>query len=118
MKKIAIIDNQFAHGTSLGSGDLKIYPKNFIWDRSRILENHYLFITEGSFDELDMLPVPADRKVAFIIEPQSINPGAYAFIQRNWSSFAHVLSHDKEFNRGIPNSLYYPFGGVLDKAGR
>lgn len=107
MKKINIIDTQFAHGTSLGSGDLKIYPKNFIWDRSPYKENKFIFVTESGFNNLPL----NQHIIAFIIEPYSINPWAYEFARDNQNKFTYILSHDKEFNRQIPNSIYYPFGG-------
>lgn len=115
MKKISIIDNQFAHGTSLGSGDLKIYPKHFEWDRSGLINSQYVFITEGMFGNPIYDPVPESRRVAFIIEPMSINPQAYDYARAYCNKFAYILSHDKEFNRIVPNAIYYPFGGCWIK---
>ncbi len=109
MKKINIIDNQFAHGTSLGSGDIKIYPKNFEWDRTFSYTSKYTFITEESF--LRAAFKNPGNSIAFMIEPACINPESYRYIRQNYSDFVFVLSHDKEFLKQIPNGLYYPFGG-------
>ncbi len=110
MKKINIIDNQFAHGTSLGSGDLKIYPSNFEWNRDiSPAFSRYTFVTEESFLRANF-KTPHDG-IAFMIEPACINPESYRYIRQNYSDFVYVLSHDKEFLKQIPNGLYYPFGG-------
>ncbi len=110
MKKINIIDTQFAHGTSLGSGDIKIYPKNFSWNREiSSTISKYTFITEESF--LGASHIRRSNAIAFMIEPACINPESYRYIRQNYSDFVFVLSHDKEFLKQIPNGLYYPFGG-------
>lgn len=111
MISVNLIDNQFSHGTSLGSGDLKIFPKNIIWDRSLASNSKYTFITEGSFNKLDGVKNP----VAFLIEPYSINSESYKFAFMNNSKFSYILSHDKEFLKTIPNGLYYAFGGCWIK---
>lgn len=111
MKTINIIDNQFSHGTSLGSGDLPIYPKNFKWDRTLHSPNRYVFVTEGSFNNPILNSIAPVNRIAFLIEPASINSASYNYVKQNQNQFAYILSHDKEFVRQIPNGLYYPFGG-------
>ncbi len=105
---VGILDTQFAHGTSLGSGDLKIYPKDFIWSRAPV-DSKFTFITESCFHLLDQ--IPQEKRVAFIIEPMCINSDSYKFVKENQNKFSCILSHNKEFLRQIPNGLYYPFGG-------
>ncbi len=109
MKKINIIDNQFSHGTSLGSGDIRAYPSYFIWDREMKSPSKYVFITEESF--LKAAFKNPGNSIAFMIEPACINPESYRYIRQNYSDFVYVLSHDKDFLKQIPNGLYYPFGG-------
>jgi hypothetical protein len=113
MKSINLIDNQFSHGLSLGSGDLPIPPKNFLWDRTLNSASYYVFITEASFHNPQVNFISPERRIAFMVEPVSINPGAYEWIKANYMGFKYVLSHDIEFNKQIPNALYYPFGGCL-----
>ncbi len=116
MKQINIIDTQFSHGTSLGSGDIKIYPKYFSWDRSLTSGSKYTFITEDSFTK----PRPEGYNyIAWLIEPISINKESYKYIRENHQNFSYVLSHNKEFLKSIPNGLYYPFGGCwIEEADR
>ncbi len=117
MKQAYIIDTQFAHGTSLGSGDLKIYPKNFVWNRNIKDIGPYVFITESGFNSplLDIIPV--NRRIAFLIEPVTINPAGYTYVKVHADKFAYILSHDRVFNKGIPNATYYPFGGCWIEPG-
>jgi calcineurin-like phosphoesterase family protein len=120
MKRVSIIDNQFSHGTSLGSGDLKVYPKNIIWDRTMdylYSQSGNVFITENSFNNslIDILPL--ERRIAFVIEPNSINSDSYNYLKDNHHKFKYILSHDKDFNRIIPNAIYYPFGGCWIEPG-
>lgn len=124
MLSVNIIDNQFSHGTSLGSGDLSLYPKYFHWNRVQdaTFDHGYVFITEGSFINRSSVLIPKERRIAFIIEPKSINPTAYDFVKKHYDSFAYILSHDQNFVKELnsksyllPKALYYPFGGCWIK---
>ncbi len=117
MISVNLIDKQFPHGTSLGSGDLKIYPKNLTWDRTCKSNSKHVFITEDSFASYDFYKNP--MPVSWIIEPPLINKEAYRFAKKNESKFAFILSHNKDFLATISNGLYYPFGGCwIEEADR
>lgn len=53
----------------------------------------------------------AARKIAWLIEPPSINPKSYAFVAKNRQHFDEVLTHQKAFADQI-GGRYYPFGGT------
>ncbi len=108
MISVNLVDKQFPHGTSLGSGDLAIFPKNLIWDRTCQSNSKYTFITEDSFATHDFAH---NKPVGWIIEPPLINKEAYRFAKKNCDNFTAILSHNKDFLATIPNGLYYPFGG-------
>ncbi len=110
-RAIAIMDKQFAHGTSLGSGDLKIYPKYFDWYRHEpYMETEVCVITESCFHQADMSK--AAIKIAMIIEPISIDPRPYQWIRENHSKFRYVLTHNKELREELgEKAVWYPFGG-------
>lgn len=123
--QIKIADTQFAHGTSLGSGDLKIYPKHFEWYRGQDNINDIVVITESMFHKVDEFTEKI--KIAWLIEPKSINSESYNWIKDNYWKFDYVLSHNLDFinnempqlhqinaaagTPGFTKILWYPFGG-------
>jgi len=126
--KIKIADTQFAHGTSLGSGDLKIYPKFFEWYRGDENMNDIIVITESMFHKVDTFTEKI--KIAWLIEPVSINSESYRWIEQHLYKFKFILSHNLEFIEDLkkiklktcaqnydlipennPLILWYPFGG-------
>jgi len=121
--QIKIADTQFAHGTSLGSGDLKIYPKHFEWYRGQDNINDIIVITESMFHKFDEFTEKI--KIAWLIEPMSINGESYKTIIQKWWKFDYILTHNLEFIN-LLNKLktefegsyrcdtkfcWYPFGG-------
>lgn len=121
MLKIKIADTQFAHGTSLGSGDLKIFPKYFEWYRGEDNINDVIVITESMFHMTDSFTEKI--KIAWIIEPASINSDSYKWILKNGYKFDFILTHSKTFmcdicftwpisaNIKLKGVFWYPFGG-------
>ncbi len=114
--RIRIADSIFAHGTSLGSGDLKIYPKYFDWYRGTENINDVIVITESHFHLVDTYSEKI--KIAWLIEPPSINSQSYQFIMENEHKFNVVLTHQtdlirrKSFRVGnFPLYQFYFFGG-------
>lgn len=123
---IRIADTQFAHGTSLGSGDLKIYPTHFNWYRGPDKISNMIVITESMFSQVDSYT--EDIKIAWLLEPRSISPDSYAWIEQNWNRFDYILTHNVELINYIEKTLelfsavscnfprlkkiiWYPFGG-------
>lgn len=53
----------------------------------------------------------ARRRVAWLLEPEGINPKTYEWIDRNNRLFDYVLTYDTRLIARGENFLYYPFGG-------
>ena len=107
--KIRRADSVFAHGTSLGSGDLKIYPKYFDWYRGPDNINDIIVITDSHLMHVDTYSEKV--KIALLIEPPSISSHTYQFIRENFHKFTYVLTHQKSLLNEIPNGHFYAFGG-------
>jgi len=121
MQKIRIYDTQFAHGMALGSGDLKIHPREFFWTRQNdATRPDIAVISESCFHEVDS--IPARHKVGLIIEPQSIETEPYqrarnpAFV----SKFDFIFTHSQSLIDTNPEKFkFYPFMGCwIEQADR
>ncbi len=107
---IKIADTQFAHGTSLGSGDLKIHPKYFSWYRGNEKHNDMIVITESCFHLTDNYR--ETTKIAWLLEPPSISPDSYKWILQNHHKFSYILTHQKWLIERLgEKALWYSFGG-------
>lgn len=115
--QIKIADTQFAHGTSLGSGDLKLKPRFIEWYRGKEYRSDAIFVTESCFHLIDNYTEPI--KIAWLLEPKSISPSPYEWIRNpvNYKKFSLILSHNKELltwfkdQPDAPPAEWYPFGG-------
>jgi len=106
--KIKIFDNAFAHEDYCGSKIGKNFSKHIIWDRSfsNIEENDLVFFTDS------LLPMALNIrtnciKIALLLEPPSVNNFAYDFINRNYTKFDHIITHQDTFSN-IPNVIILP----------
>jgi hypothetical protein len=107
---IRIADTQFAHGTSLGSGDLKIWPHFFQWYRGTDKINDMVVITESCFHLVDQFTEKI--KIAWLIEPKSINAASYSWILANRHKFTYILTHNEDLVKIDEKQFkFYPFGG-------
>jgi len=109
---IRIVDTQFSHGTSLGSGDLKLYSDHFDWYRGTENINDLVVITEDSFHLIDHFTEKI--KIGLIIESPMSNKKSYDFITQpiNYNKFDYILTFNKELININPNKfIYYIFGG-------
>lgn len=110
MKQYILADGSFLGSPSATSFDR--IPKHFEWVRNTW---HTPIVSEGSefFTDIcltDALASKAPKKIAWLLEPPSINSRSYTFVQDHWEVFDHVLSYHEPFvERG---ALMYPFGGT------
>lgn len=113
MHKIRIYDTQFAHGTALGSGDLKIHPREFFWTRQNdSTRPDIAVITESCFHEIDS--IQAKHKVGLIIEPQSIETEPYQRARNAQfvNKFDFIFTHSQSLIDTNPEKFkFYPFMG-------
>ena len=115
--KIRIYDTQFAHGTALGSGDLKIFPDNFIWTRSNDSSfSNLCFVTESCFHEIN--GIRELNKIALLIEPISIDSTHYSMARNPefQKKFDFILTHNQQLIDTNPEKfIFYPFMGCWIK---
>ncbi len=107
LKRIRIIDTNFAHARYSSDFQLSKYIE---WDRqSPILplqNNEIIFITDNNCYSNTI----NKNRIAWLMEPKSINPRIYDWISNNHTNFQSVLTYDKELLDKIPNGIYYPHG--------
>lgn len=109
---IKIYDTQFAHGASLGCGDLGLPPKFFNWYRGNDKIGDIAFITESMFHMVDSFPEP--RKIGLIIEPPQVIQTSYNLARQPdfYNKFEFIFTYNKELINMNPEKFkFYPFGG-------
>lgn len=114
MKKILIIDNQFEHGSSFGTGWLNIGPDNFNWKRNyhNKEEENLIIFTESGMDKYSIFP--NIKKIGIILEPREIYPSIYErILDPNFhNKFKYILTHDEILLKTNPKVFkFYTFGG-------
>ena len=50
---------------------------------------------------------------ALLIEPRSIQPDVYQYMEKNWQKFRYIFTHDSELLK-LPNAKRILFGGVYE----
>lgn len=110
---LKIADTNFAHGTSLGSGDLKLYPQFFDWYRGDENINDVVVITDTQLTKVDRFK--ESKKIAWLLEPACVYDYHYKWIKENYQKFDHVLTHNDELLQALPNAQVYFYGGCWIK---
>lgn len=108
--QIRLFDKNFAHAVSCSNGDLKIYPKHFVWYRGNESRSVTVFVDgEGSRAPF----VDSDMKVWMLLEPPTIVPHLYkaATLKSVQDMFDYILTFDKTLCTLSPKFVYYPLGG-------
>lgn len=77
LPQIALYDKSFAHATSIGNGDLKIFPKYFDWDRTNSISHPIAFYTDQCLNWINANRSEHTENDAIILEPESIAPHLY-----------------------------------------
>jgi hypothetical protein len=110
--KIKLVDNQFAHGKSFGTGDLQIPPENFDWYRGNENINDLVVFSEDMLSSVDLYK--EKHKIGFIIEAPGSNMKPYEYIRQpeNYNKFEYILTFNQELINLNPEKFkYYVFGG-------
>lgn len=112
MDLIKIIDSQFPHGKSFGTGSIMIGPTNFKWYRGTENVSEVIFFTESGMHKVD--EYPNNTKIGIILEPRITSYGIYPsiFQEEFYKKFNIILTHDKDLLK-LDSSIFkfYPFGG-------
>jgi hypothetical protein len=107
LKKVKLIDSNFAHSILGYSSDFQI-SKYIEWDRQLpLIEGNVVFITDNNCYNVDNI---IGKKIAWLMEPKSINPNIYVWMLSNYHKFDTVLSYDKELLSKIPNGEFIIHG--------
>ena len=59
-------------------------------------------------------PVKEQNACALLIEPRSIQPGIYDYIEHNYNKFKYIFTHDSQLIQKLPNSKQIYWGGVYE----
>ncbi len=111
-QQIKLVDNQFAHGRSFGTGDLLIPPVNFDWYRGSENINDLVVFSEDMFSKVD--EYSEKIKVGFIIESPLSNNKPYAYIAEpeHYNKFDMILTFNNDLIKINPDKFkFFPFGG-------
>jgi hypothetical protein len=104
--KVNIRDRNFGHDISSCANT----PSKYIeWVRDNVPVSDVCFITDMCLEDVKKAS-GVKRKVAWILEPRSIHPHSYAWIEKNNKLFDFVLTFDQNLIDRGENYLYYPHG--------
>ena len=84
-------------------------PKYIEWTKANAPIVFYsdAYLKEAHFDS-------NPNKCALLIEPRSIQPDAYEYIENNYSKFRYVFTHDSKLIEKLPNAKQIYWGGVYE----
>jgi hypothetical protein len=103
MLQIGLRDANFAHVFSSSGWNV---PKYFNWCRTG--QNKICFFTDLCLN--DVVNVQSDKKIAWLLEPPTINPTTYDYVQKHLERFDYILTYDRRLVDGS-KILFYPYGG-------
>lgn len=104
--KVNIRDKNFGHDISSCANTPS---KHIEWVRDNTPVSTTCFITDLCLHEV-VKAKGVRRKVGWILEPRSIHPHVYDWIEKNNKLFDFVLTFDDTLIRKGENYLYYPHG--------
>lgn len=111
-QKILLADTRFSHSKNvLGFDSASLLPASrFDWCRDLTLleQNSTLVVTDDMIKNFSNVSC---SKIAWLIEPASIDRQPYLDAFENQDSYKAILTHDKEFVKAVKNGVYYPCGG-------
>jgi len=105
-----IFDSQFDHAVSAGS-PYKDIQVPFQWERNfnTIRKDEFVFFTESEYHTSKT--IDHDKKILWVLEsPCFVNADVVKDLQKNWSSFHKILTHDDRLTH-LPNAMEFPVGG-------
>jgi hypothetical protein len=112
MIQVKIKDGSFPQSNSatMAGDNSDCKPKHFEWLRDDSLDGT-IFFTDICLHLA--LNCKANKKIAWLLEPQEINPTSYKFCIGNEDIFDYILTYDREYLScgDIQKWLFYPFAG-------
>ncbi|TXT66055.1 MAG: hypothetical protein BAJALOKI3v1_50054 [Promethearchaeota archaeon] len=83
----------------------------FEWNRYTPAECNIVVFTDQCLPMVNFASQISHIKIAWLVEPRSINPNWYDFINNNYNNYDYIITHDKEVGK-LPNAVIVPFGGT------
>jgi len=106
MVKLNIRDKNFGGEASSCHNGTNKYVE---WEFGNVKVSKSCFFTDLCLQDVKKLrPGVVERKIAYLQEPRSINPGMYQWTKDNNREFDFVLTYDKELLELGQNYVYYP----------
>ena len=106
VKKINIVDKNFGHAfTSSWYNKCKYFE----WFRGNEIVSDVCFFTDLCLQDVSRVS-KIKKKVAWLIEPKSINPSMYKWIEENHHLFDYVLTYDPHLLSISSKFMYCPHG--------
>jgi len=107
LKKIKIVDTNFAHAKY--TTDFQ-ESKFILWDREDINygNEEIVFLTDNSIISHNMLK---SKKIGILMEPRSINPTIYKWVESNYNKLETIFTYDEELIGMSDNIKFYPHCG-------
>lgn len=112
--KIRLKDSNFSHAWAIGSGDLKVFPKNFTWDRSDDYQD-ITFFTDRNLSDFYTITEKSKINIAAIFEPQAINSNPYHYITDHNKDYDVVLTYNRDLLNLKQNFTFCPHAGCWIK---
>lgn len=108
MHQINIFDIDFAHATSSVHGKT---PKNFEYIRNQLDWKGISVFTNDMIFSRVVDASKAKYKIAWLLEPKSIKPNIYDFVERVEHKFDYILTHDDSLLKKSNKYIFAPVGG-------
>jgi len=102
-KKFKILDNNFAHAKYSTDYQESVFVD---WDRSPVNENDKIVIYTDNF--LQKVGNNSKVNIAWLMEPPTISPHTYKWIESNNNKFTYVLTYIKHLLDKGENYVFYP----------
>jgi hypothetical protein len=112
MKIIPLLDFEAKAGSfeeEAISLDLDYYFKH-IFDKAELNSYKTIFITDKALSFTHELKEEGKDLYAWLLEPPSIMPHTYSFVESNIHLFKGVFSHNKDFVDRVSIAQWYPWG--------
>lgn len=108
MLNVNLFDGNFSHTKDVCGYITSTYytkPNKIIWEPKRMVWDGITVFTDGYIDDDIVCKVSSNYKVAWLIEPRSIDPTMYEKIVQNHERFDYILTFDEELKQQLPDKI-------------
>ena len=105
---ISLVDKTFPHGKTVMNYNFTNFQSPIEWDRKK-LDHDIICFTDFTLNDVDKYSNKI--KIALLIEPPSIFPQIYEYVQKINNKFDYVFTFNQELLDKGENYVFYPYGG-------